>query len=245
MLRYANRVAQTGFLGDHIKQALYTLKQQEIVKSLSEKLESGGYHQDTLQDGCWLATHPLPEIPQILQGDYAVQSARTQVLERGQVGTLMPGMFSPDEPKDNERIEYLGRLREWADTVGQEARQRYRKEQQDALKAAKLETGNKAIDSFDFESLWGQGSAFILQFTAVVTIIFAVIALSVLNRLGTDQAGTILAAIAGYVLGQATSRGPRSGTAVPARPSPEQGGGAEGEGPTSPELSTSGTRRAA
>ena len=85
--------------------------------------------------------------------------------------------------------------------------------------------------TFDFASLWGQGPEFVLQFTAVVTIIFAVIALGILNQIGREQAGTILAAIAGYVLGHATGRGTRSGNLPSGSPQgtqrvePSEGGG--------------------
>ena len=104
------------------------------------------------------------------------------------------------------RREHLWSLRDWeSDTLTQEARRRYREEEQNQLSNAK--TGTREFDYFDFASLWGLGPEFVLQFTAVVTIIFAVLALGVLKQIGSEQAGTILAAIAGYVLGHATGRG--------------------------------------
>ena len=53
----------------------------------------------------------------------------------------------------------------------------------------------------------GRGPEFVLEFTAVVVIVFAATALGILRILDTQQLGTLLAAIAGYVLGRATSRG--------------------------------------
>jgi hypothetical protein len=219
MLSYSNRVAQTGPLGVQVKEALYTLREQQIVKALSEKWDQKAYHQDTVNDQVWLAANPVDEVPETLKGDYAVETARRQALERGLVGTFLPGFGTSDQKSEHieQRSQYIGRLRKWEDTVNQEARQRYRKEEHDLLSKARLETGNKAFDAFDFASLWGQGPEFILQFTAVVTIIFAVIALGVLQQIGRDQAGTILAAVAGYVLGQATARSPRSSNTPPAR----------------------------
>jgi hypothetical protein len=58
----------------------------------------------------------------------------------------------------------------------------------------------------DFSALRGRGPEFVLEFTAVVVIIFAALVLGVLGVLDSHQIGTLLAAIAGYVLGKATSR---------------------------------------
>jgi len=50
----------------------------------------------------------------------------------------------------------------------------------------------------------------VLEFTAIVVIIFAAVILGVLGLLGDQQIGTLFAAIAGYVLGKSVARG-RSG----------------------------------
>ncbi len=60
--------------------------------------------------------------------------------------------------------------------------------------------------SVDFSALRGRGPEFVLEFTAVVVIIFAAVILGVLERLSSEQIGTLLAAIAGYVLGKGSSR---------------------------------------
>ena len=52
----------------------------------------------------------------------------------------------------------------------------------------------------------GRGHAFVLEFTAIVVIIFAAVIAGVLKILTGEQIGTLLAAIAGYVLGRATTR---------------------------------------
>src|SRR5271166_4742589 len=51
----------------------------------------------------------------------------------------------------------------------------------------------------------GRGPSFVLEFTAIVVIIFAAVTLGILGVLSGQQIGTLLAAIAGYVLGKATS----------------------------------------
>lgn len=52
--------------------------------------------------------------------------------------------------------------------------------------------------------LRGQGPQFVLEFTALIVIIFLAVVLGVLGVLKEQQIGTLLAAIAGYVLGKAT-----------------------------------------
>jgi len=50
----------------------------------------------------------------------------------------------------------------------------------------------------------------VLEFTAIVVIIFAAVILGVLGLLGDQQIGTLFVAIADYVLGKSVARG-RSG----------------------------------
>jgi hypothetical protein len=75
----------------------------------------------------------------------------------------------------------------------------------------------KLLLNVDFSALRGRGPEFVLEFTAVVVIIFAAVILGVLGVLDSNQIGTLLAAIAGYVLGKGTSR---SQAAPPPSPSP-------------------------
>ena len=51
----------------------------------------------------------------------------------------------------------------------------------------------------------GRGATFVLEFTAVVVIIFTAAILAILGKLGNEQVGTLLAAIAGYVLGRSVN----------------------------------------
>lgn len=54
-------------------------------------------------------------------------------------------------------------------------------------------------------STFGGGWVFVLEFTTIIFIVFAVLALGFVGVLGAEQIGTILAAIAGYVLGKSTT----------------------------------------
>jgi hypothetical protein len=178
-------------------------------------------------------------VPETLSTDEAVQSALVQLVQNRGLGSLRlrdplgdPGEISL------ARTAYMQTLRKW-ETSGlhRAASQQHTKDRSESLEKAREETA-KETRYFDYGSTWGQGPEFILQFTAVVTIIFAVVVLGILHRLGEDQAGTILAAIAGYVLGQAV----RSGRGPPVQsqatqsqgtraPSAADGGAARGEVP--------------
>jgi hypothetical protein len=58
-------------------------------------------------------------------------------------------------------------------------------------------------------SAFGGGWIFVLEFTTIIFIVFAALTLGFVGVLEADQIGTILAAIAGYVLGKSTTiRGP-------------------------------------
>jgi hypothetical protein len=238
MVAYSNRIAQTGPLGTQVTDALITIKQQQIVKALDEKWSNGGYHRELVGNKAWLSQNPFPPVPDNLSTDYSVEAARRQLLQSGGIGTLMPGLTDPwGAPAENAdeiskaRTAYHQRLRSWETSVlDQAARQQYGKDRSDSLAAARSRTGHDALAFFDYGSLSGQGPEFVLQFTAIVTIIFAVVALGILQRLGEDQAGTILAAIAGYVLGQAV-RNARSTTSQAPQP---QTSTAAARGPAGP-----------
>ena len=73
------------------------------------------------------------------------------------------------------------------------------------MEAAKR--AEKKIPSSIDISLLGGGWAFLLEFSTVIVIIFTLLILGILETLEGKDIATILAAIAGYVLGKATSAG--------------------------------------
>ena len=77
------------------------------------------------------------------------------------------------------------------------------------LAAVEKLAGDRAAKllNVDFSALRGRGPQFVLEFTAVVVIIFSAVILGVLGVLDSNQIGTLLAAIAGYVLGKSAGRG--------------------------------------
>lgn len=143
-------------------------------------------------------------------------------------------VIAPQSPEEEERIqkkdalmaEFSNLQNDWAGRAAAEAWGWYQKEREEAKEIARKQA-KRGLD-IDFSALRGRGPEFVLEFTAVVVIIFAAVMLGILNILKNEQIGTLLAAIAGYVLGRATTR-PRAssettstadkdGTATPRTP---------------------------
>jgi hypothetical protein len=67
-------------------------------------------------------------------------------------------------------------------------------------------------------SLLGGGWSFLLEFSTVIVILFILLCLAILNSLTGKDSVTILASIAGYVLGKASGSAQRGQS--PAQPAP-------------------------
>lgn len=88
--------------------------------------------------------------------------------------------------------------------IEEHARDNYNKDVVNARKQAK-DLAKKAA-KVDLNVLRGRGPEFVLEFTAVVVLVFAVTILGLLLVLKSEPIATLLAAIAGYVLGRAATR---------------------------------------
>src|SRR5262249_7818332 len=109
------------------------------------------------------------------------------------------------EKTQQDLYKWLQDIHKWRDEVKSEVLARYSLDLREARVLAAERTRPAA--NVDFGALRGGGAEFVLEFTAVVVIIFAAVVLGVLDILKQEQIGTLLAAIAGYVLGRATTRG--------------------------------------
>ncbi len=105
-----------------------------------------------------------------------------------------------------QRYIFLKKTDEWVRLAQAWAHQRYEEDLQKAKKEA-AGLAKQAMGDADFSAIRGRGPEFMLEFTAVVVIIFAAVILGVAGQLSNEQIGTLLAAIAGYVLGKGTARG--------------------------------------
>jgi hypothetical protein len=79
----------------------------------------------------------------------------------------------------------------------------YEQAKKDIVKTAK-KMADKSVPKAVDVSILGGGFSFLLEFSTVMVIIFAVVILGIIGILGGNESAAILAAISGYVLGKAT-----------------------------------------
>ena len=101
--------------------------------------------------------------------------------------------------------KFQRKLHNWEELVIDEANKRF---DQDKMKAEKdaEDAADRALGQIDFAALHGRGPEFLLNFTALIVIIFAATVLGIIEVLGKEHLGTLLAAVAGYVLGREVTR---------------------------------------
>jgi hypothetical protein len=95
--------------------------------------------------------------------------------------------------------------RNWTDSAHDCARGWYNEDLENIREKARTRA-EEAVGRSDFSTFRGRGPEFVLEFTAIVVIIFSAVILGIGGILGAEQIGTLLAAIAGYVLGRGVSR---------------------------------------
>lgn len=211
---YSHRLEQTSYVGEILGRALFSVERQRRISEIEEAWQRGKYHMDAVNDETWRSEHPLPTRP---GGDsFLIDIAVQQLEQQGRVGTLPP--FGT---QDEQTTKYLSELRSWEKGVLEKKANGLRSTDIRRCEEQAQTESQKALGVIDLATLRGRGPEFILQFTAVVTIVFVVLALGLVGKLDSQQAGTILAAIAGYVLGQATSRGQARPREAPEPSSPE------------------------
>jgi len=215
---YSTRLDQTSYVGEVLGDAFYSRILQRRISELDQAWERHKYHIEAVGDEDWRREHPLPERPTADLDTKYVDLVIRQLERSGNFGTFPPGIGTPTEATR----KYLDQLRNWQETDLEKKAKSLRTAEVRRCEIAARAEAQKALRVIDLGTLNGRGPEFILQFTAVVTIVFAVLALGLIGKLESEQAGTILAAIAGYVLGQATARRePGEKTAAPVIPAPD------------------------
>lgn len=136
------------------------------------------------------------------------------------------GLQETDNHTDEDEFldligQYTRLLRMWIERARSQVAH-WREHDLDEVRKKAKGQADRALD-VDFSALRGRGSEFVLEFTTVVVIIFAAVILGVLRVLDTQQIGTLLAAIAGYVLGRSTSRARSTPPEGPSTPSAKSG----------------------
>jgi len=115
---------------------------------------------------------------------------------------FMESSWESSHESEEEKTKRLDREKEikyWE----MDERMRYEELRVKAEALALAKAKKKIPNSIDI-SLLGGGWAFLLEFSTVIVIIFALLILGISSKLEGKDIATILAAIAGYVLGKAT-----------------------------------------
>lgn len=234
-LRYAHVLEQTSYLGGVFRESVLNFEINRFAAPHREKWVNGEYHQEAL------AEFPPIELPDELRvlderfggGQLALQRRRDMNsfddpwapgTNRRPGGTSLPtgGLGGLEAASDSvqtlndynsRKKEYLDKRDTWVRKIHDTAKARYNEDLARQRKEAEKRT-DEAVGSTDVAVLRGRGPQFVLEFTALIVILFLAVVLGVLGRLSEQQIGTLLAAIAGYVLGRATA-GRSEGQAPP------------------------------
>ena len=217
LLRWSHRLDQASYLGSVYRESVKDFEYKRLATVPIEKLQKEDYQREIIQDTDWREKNPEPTPPPGVYDPGAGRWTRPPGSGTGGLGGPPPPPRSGGDPtQDSPQSEAERRSRElwekyqreraaWTQAVNVEAYERYKIDLAKASTEA-TERAGLATD-VDLSVLRGRGAEFVLEFTTVVVIIFAAVVLGVLDILGTEQIGTLLAAIAGYVLGRATTRG--------------------------------------
>lgn len=173
----------------YLRDSLVTIARQEELKILLRELD------DRAKAGPLDPTAPPPDEfgppAQIWTDGYVPYHVR-----------LGDENAPPDETPDqaNKRRQRLAACKQWET----EERARYKKFRDAAELNAEQHAAKKIPQSMDI-SLLGGGWSFLLEFSTVIVIIFTLMVLGIGQIVSGKDISTILAAVAGYVLGKASA----------------------------------------
>lgn len=199
LINYSHRLDNTGYLSVLFHESLENIEYERRASRIQQKRSSGEFIQEVKEDSSWREKNPMPQFTPELQQRFPGSSLTYDAYTPVQIPIL-----DKNDPFFDKADEYKKRLDEWDNKVNMEADKRFREK----LRQAQAEAAQMAELGLNIDAglLKGRGPEFVLEFTTVVVIIFAAVILGVLGVLSTEQIGTLLAAIAGYVLGRATTR---------------------------------------
>jgi hypothetical protein len=189
---FGRRLQTSAYLRDSLIEGA---RQQELKILLGEL-------QSRAREGPLEPTKPPPD-------GYGPTLQLWEPLLSGMMARSYSDFDSPNEtPEEKARRE----KREAEEVRREEARKQWETEERVRYEALRKEAERQALDraqkkvptSIDI-SLLGGGWGFLLEFSTVIVIIFSLLILGILKVLEGKEIATILAAIAGYVLGKATS----------------------------------------
>lgn len=228
LILWSHKLDQASYLGSLYRDTVEEIEYKRLASRPIERWRNGDYYREVLEDGEWcrendVDTDLLMELVKEYTwgasisgsgygtgswGDtdpYATWDEQSEAERLGsQTSDTMQqksGLYRNETQEKQEKREKYRRIKQKLEI---EARLRYRRDLDECRKKAR-ERAKDAV-SIDLATLRGRGAEFVLEFTTVVVIIFAAVVLGILRVLDAQQIGTLLAAIAGYVLGRATTR---------------------------------------
>ena len=188
---------------------------------VDKRLHEGEYRRQALSHDDWLQRHHdihPPSFPEelrkyIINGggsttiDEELSEDRWEYFKSYSIDTkdMSEEERSLYDQYQNDERDYIKRREEWQQRLANKEEELYN-EALDVARTKAEEAATRAAD-VDISIFRGRGPTFVLEFTAIVVIIFSAVILGILSILDVNQIGTLLAVVAGYVLGRSTSRG--------------------------------------
>lgn len=226
LIWWSNKLDQAGYLGTMYRDTIYDIEWKRRKEVIEQKKNNGEFRKDAESNDTWITEEKKSKLPDldpeiaILRQNFkperkAPYNPYVQSSSYAQDDSSYYSSYDLDFETQFENslidkglkdtyTQYKKDLYTYGIAVEKEAEALYRKELQEGQKKANAQASDAV--SIDMGVIRGKGSEFVLEFTTVVVIIFAAAILGVLQVLGTEQIGTLLAAIAGYVLGRATTK---------------------------------------
>lgn len=196
LLMWASRHEQSSYLGSLFRDSVEEFEYKRFAQPHIEKWINFGYHAHARQDA---------ETKQKVKTRKEAEATATRKAnEERQPGDRMPLPGGYGTGPGSGPPGLIGTGSGFEPEEEETARKNYDHDLAEARKKAAQRAEGAA--NVDLNVLRGRGSEFVLDFTAVVTLVFAVTILGLLNILDAQSISTLLAAIAGYVLGRASNR---------------------------------------
>ncbi|MDF9798140.1 preprotein translocase subunit SecG [Catalinimonas alkaloidigena] len=251
LLSWSRTRDMASYYGEVYKETVENWEYRQILAPYKEKWDRREYYAEAVRNMEKARPEPSPDLlrcaedlgPQYRNQIERLRSRQTYRL-RGGPGLIDNGFDDPWEgpqqviqdpnknpEDDSNKIKkefysllnlWITDLKKWDEEINKKVNDAYAKDL-NYVKEKAAKRAKRATSEMDLSALRGRGAEFVLEFTAVVVIIFAAVILGILGILKEQHIGTLLAAIAGYVLGKATSEKRGSGNEERSRDSAPNG----------------------
>ncbi|MBV8937870.1 MAG: hypothetical protein JO095_18990 [Alphaproteobacteria bacterium] len=206
---FGRRLQTSAYLRDSLVSAMKHEDLRNRLRELDERRQTG-----------WLdpAKPPPPGFEFMAPSIWADLAGSGRVAQAATPAAEEYGLPNETEEQRKQREDRIRRRKEeeerrvapfqkWAE----EERARYLAAREAAEKEAQERANKMVPESIDI-SLLGGGWSFLLEFSTVIVIIFVLLCLGLMGAIASKDTTTILASIAGYVLGRASSAAAQRGS---------------------------------